>query len=37
MKWEIFFLDVINMSITLAFGSGNGDFYHISVIEFTIL
>ena len=25
------------MTITLAFGSGNGKFYHIEVIEFTIL
>ena len=24
------------MKITLAFGSGNGNFYHILVIEFTI-
>ena len=29
-------LDVIKMTITLAFGSGNGHFYHISVIELTI-
>ena len=28
--------DVIKMTITLAFGSGNGHFYHISVIELTI-
>ena len=27
---------VIKMTITLAFGSGNGHLYHISVIEFTI-
>ena len=32
----IYYLDVIKMTITLAFGSGNGHFYHISVIEFTI-
>ena len=30
------YLDVIKMTITLAFGSGNGHFYHISVIELTI-
>ena len=30
------YLDVMKMTITLAFGSGNGNFHHISVIEFTI-
>ena len=32
MKWQIYYLDVIKMTLTLAIGSGNGDFYHISVI-----
>ena len=32
----ISYLDDITMTITLAFGSGNSNFYHISVIEFTI-
>ena len=36
MKFWIYYLDVITMTITLAFGSGNGHFYHISVIELTI-
>ena len=36
MKWSFYYLDVIKMTITLAFGSGNGHFYHISVIESTI-
>ena len=36
MKWSIYYLDVIKMTITLAFGSGNGHFHHIEVIEFTI-
>ena len=27
---------ILKMTITLTFGSGNGNFYHISVIEFTI-
>ena len=33
---SITYLDVIKMTITLPFGSSNGHFYHISVIEFTI-
>jgi len=36
MKWSIYYLDVIKMTITLAFVSGNGHLYHISVIELTI-
>ena len=35
-SWYIYYLDVIKITITLAFGSGNGNSYHISVIEFTI-
>ena len=36
MKWYFYYLDVIKMTITLAFvGSGNGHFCHISVIDFT--